>query len=181
VVDATVTAPALVEGLFQRLPPRGHELILFDINRTAEIEHVLKGNPTAWIDSLLRDTITAFRVTALTNEDEESEIVVSRSREAGESAVTTCPTGLVWPKGLYSLSHVALPFPPDDPLYGGPDAGESPGIQLGNVSLRGERNVLQIGPSAMLRLRWNPFHSYLEQRTVEFMGLSPLPQGACGH
>ncbi len=181
VVDATVTAPALVEGLFQRLPARGHEMVLFDINRTAEIEHVLNGNPTEWIDRLLRDTITAFRVTALTNEDEESERVVSLSREAGKAVVVTCPTDLVWPKGLFSLSHVALPFPPGDPLYGGPDAGESPGIQLGNVSLRGERNVLQIGPAAMLRLRWNPFHSYLEQRALEFTGLSPLPQGACGN
>jgi alpha-beta hydrolase superfamily lysophospholipase len=181
VVDATVTAPALVEGLFQRLPARGHEMVLFDINRTAEIEHVLNGNPTAWIDRLLRDTITAFRVTALTNEDEESESVVSLSREAGEAAVVICPTDLVWPEGLYSLSHVALPFPPDDPLYGGPEAGESPGIQLGDVALRGEHGVLQIGPAAMLRLRWNPFHSYLEQRTLEFTGLSPLAQGACGH
>jgi len=181
VVDATVTAPALVEGLFQRLPARGHEMVLFDINRTAEIEHILKGNPTAWIDSMLRDTITAFRVTALTNENEESERVVSRSRKAGESVVTTCPTDLVWPRGLFSLAHVALPFPPDDPLYGGPDAGESPGIQLGDVALRGEHGVLQIGPAAMLRLRWNPFHSYLEQRTLEFTGLSPLAQGACGH
>ena len=64
---------------------------------------------------------------------------------------------------------MALPFPPDDPLYGSVGA-ESPGIQLGNVALRGERGVLQVSAADMLRLRWNPFYSYLERRVVEFMG-----------
>jgi len=34
----------------------------------------------------------------------------------------------------------------DDPLYGGENAGKSPGIQLGNVVLRGENGVLRINP-----------------------------------
>ncbi len=36
-VDATVTASALVANLFDRLPPAHHELVLFDINRRAEV------------------------------------------------------------------------------------------------------------------------------------------------
>ena len=65
----------------------------------------------------------------------------------------------------------ALPFPPDDPLYGGPNAGASPGVQLGNVVLRGERGMLIVSTSDLMRLRWNPFHGYLEKRTVDFVGL----------
>ena len=41
-------------------------------------------------------------------------------------------------------------------------------LRLGNVALRGERGVLQISPSDQLRLRWNPFYSYLEKRVLGF-------------
>jgi predicted alpha/beta-fold hydrolase len=40
-------------------------------------------------------------------------------------------------------------------------------------TLRGERGVLQIDDSAMLRQRWNPFHPYLKERMLAFLGLSP--------
>ena len=85
----------------------------------------------------------------------------------GEKEHTTQPLGLRWPRDVYSLAHVALPFAPEDPVYGGPDAGKSPGIQLGELVLRGERGVLEIGASDLLRLRWNPFYPYVEQRVVE--------------
>ncbi len=70
---------------------------------------------------------------------------------------------------IYSLSHIAPPIPPDDPLYGGPDAGPSPGIQLGNLALRGERGALRVAASDVLRLRWNPFYAYLEERVLAFV------------
>lgn len=71
---------------------------------------------------------------------------------------------------MYSLTHVALPFPPWDPLYGGEPQTPSPGLQLGQLALRGERGVLQVSPAAMLRLRWNPFYSYLEAKSLAFLG-----------
>ena len=77
--------------------------------------------------------------------------------------------GLSWPEDLYSLAHVALPFPPDDPVYGG-GAGKSPGIRLG-IALRGERGVLQVPASDMLRLRWNPFYAYVEKRVLAWLAL----------
>jgi alpha-beta hydrolase superfamily lysophospholipase len=169
VVDATVTASALVQGLFQRLPPGGHELVLFDINRFAGVEPVLKTDPTAWIDEVLRDRAFDFSVTLVTNESAASQKVVARHLEPGASEAMVSPLGLIWPRYVYSLSHVALPFRPDDPLYGGSDAGKSPGISLGNVALRGERGALRIGAADLLRLRWNPFHSYMERRVLEFV------------
>jgi len=62
---------------------------------------------------------------------------------------------------LFALSHVALPFPPDDPLYGEYPARTGSGLHLGDIALRGERGVLRISASERLRLRWNPFFPYL--------------------
>jgi len=74
-----------------------------------------------------------------------------------------------WPKGLYSLSHLALPISPNDPLYGNEDAPKSPGIQLGHLAIYGETNILQVSPSALLRQRWNPFHKYVKKRVLQFL------------
>jgi hypothetical protein len=68
---------------------------------------------------------------------------------------------------------VALPFAPDDPLYGaksGPRRSDFH-INLGNIALRGERGVLLVPAAEMLRLRWNPFYPFLEQKVIEFFKL----------
>jgi hypothetical protein len=82
---------------------------------------------------------------------------------------------LSWPEDVYSLAHVSLPFPPDDPLYGGEAATSTSGLQLGDVALRGERGALKVPASDMLRLRWNPFYSFLEDRVLEFFSLDAGP------
>jgi hypothetical protein len=76
--------------------------------------------------------------------------------------------GLRWPDGVYSLSHVALPFPADDWVYGRPPAGAvGHGVQLGQVEARGERALLRVPAAQLLRLRANPFFAYVEERLVE--------------
>jgi len=189
VVDATVTAPALVNNLFERLPvvaSQGdgaqqniHQLVLYDINRYADIEPIMVENPSAWIDPMRERLNHTFKLTLVSNKDEADESMVTFSRMPGTSAVEVCDTGLAWPKGVYSLAHVALPFAPDDPVYGGEEAGPSPGVRLGNLALRGERKVLQIPASDMLRLRYNPFYSYQDQRILAFIGLETDTQTNC--
>jgi alpha-beta hydrolase superfamily lysophospholipase len=81
VVDATVTAPALVNSLLRRLPAIDsredtssnlmHELVLFDINRYAEIEPIMKEDPSAWITTMRQDNDFNFVFTLLSNEDHE--------------------------------------------------------------------------------------------------------------
>ncbi len=44
------------------------------------------------------------------------------------------------------------------------------------MAFRGERATLQISADAMLRLRWNPFYAYLENRTLEFLELAKAPE-----
>jgi hypothetical protein len=171
VVDATVSPRALVEGLFKRLPARDHELVLFDINRMEEIEPILRSDPIGMIQVLQDDPDRAFTLSLVTNRDATRRDVVVRTRQPGEAAVSESELGHSWPEDCYSLAHVALPFPPDDPLYGGHPTEESPGIRLGNTALRGERGVLQIPASDILRLRWNPFYSYVEHRVLASLGL----------
>lgn len=172
VVDATVSAPALVRGLFDRLPAAGHELVLFDINRIADIEPVLKGDPAADIAALFSDSDRAFVLDVVTNERTGSRRVEVHMKPPGDAPAEWRDLGLSWPKDVYSLSHVALPFSGHDPVYGGAGPEESPGVHLGDLALRGERGVLQIPASEMLRLRWNPFYAYLEWRVAEFFGLT---------
>ncbi|MGB5612999.1 MAG: alpha/beta hydrolase, partial [Sedimenticolaceae bacterium] len=171
VVDATVSTPALVEGLFERLPAAGHELVLFDINRMAEIEPLMEWDPSAVVNALQGDAARSFTLSVVTNEAADSRTVDVRGRRAEGDALTDVGLDLAWPEDLYSLAHVALPFPPGDPVYGGLAPAKSPGIQLGRLALRGERGVLQIPPSDMLRLRWNPFYPYVEKRVLAWLAL----------
>jgi len=171
VVDSTVSAPALVNNLFNRLSPGGHELVLFDINARAGIEPLLNWNPDKMLDALQNAADPAFMLSLVTNENPDSREVVEKQWISGEDPAVTTKLALQWPEDVYSLSHVALPFAPGDPLYGGEANEPSPGVELGSLALRGEKNVLKVSPAAMLRLRWNPFYPYLEQRTLEFLDL----------
>jgi hypothetical protein len=86
---------------------------------------------------------------------------------------------LRWPQAVYSLSHVALPFPPDDPIYGQARTGDGGRIFLGDVALRGEHGVLTVPPAAQPRLRWNLFHPYLMERNIAFTGAAAGTGNAC--
>jgi hypothetical protein len=76
--------------------------------------------------------------------------------------------GFKYPPGLYSLSHVALPFPMTDSLYGlTPDSTEDFGLNLGALAPRGERNVLIASLDSLLRASSNPFFPYMIDRIDE--------------
>ena len=166
-VDATVSASAVVEGLFERLPDDGHELMLFDINRQAGMEPVLAQDPKRDFGHLLEGHGLAYGLEVVTNRGRE---VVILDKPAGAAEFSLSSTGLAWPRQVFSLSHVALPFPGDDPLYG-TGGGHGPGIHLGDLAFHGERGVLRISADDMLRQRWNPFYSLMERRITAFMGL----------
>jgi pimeloyl-ACP methyl ester carboxylesterase len=60
---------------------------------------------------------------ALASLEDETLPPIKRGQRLGQHAPTDSEIGLSWPEGLYSLAHVALPFPPRDPLYGGQPEG----------------------------------------------------------
>ena len=170
VVDATVSAPALVSGLFERLPENGHELVLFDVNRQEGIEPLMKRNPDEIIREIKQDADRNFILTIVTNESPGSRLVTVVSSDPEKEIPAGSVPGTSWPDNIYSLAHVALPFSYDDPLYGADESVRSPGIRLGALAMRGERDVLQVRAADMLRLRWNPFYPYVEQRLLAFLG-----------
>jgi esterase/lipase len=169
VADATVSTPAVVNALFRRLAPEGHALVFFDINRRAKTEPLLDPRAAAVRSHLLEGPPLPFDLTALVNEDEEGSAVVALHRRAGATATAREPTGLAWPPHVFSLSHVALPFAPDDPIYGAERPAKPALLFLGHLELLGERGVLAVSPSVLIRLRHNPFFAYVEKRVDEFL------------
>lgn len=174
VVDTTVSTAALATGLFEKLPAAGHEMVLFDINRINGSARFFKGDPKPFLDRLLNDSKLPFSVTLATNVNETTHQVHVLRKKAGESAIDILRLDTVWPRGIHSLSHIALPFPQTDPLYGLKNSAENPGVNLGNMAPQGERGVLRVPASAMLRLRWNPFYPYIELRILDFVSLDRL-------
>ena len=169
-VDATVSTDAVVDNLLAHLAPNRHELVLFDINRTSAKSTILVADPGPLTARLMSDETLPFAVTLITNENPQSRTVVSRrkapfSTEPADSE----PLGLAWPRGVISLSHVALPFPPDDPMYGAHPPQDQDQLFLGRMAVQGERGLLKLPPDWLLRLRHNPFYDYLERRALEWM------------
>ena len=82
------------------------------------------------------------------------------------------PLSALYPDDVYSLSHVAVPFPLSDGLYGlDPDPVEKFGIRLGDIAARGEYGALVVGVDMLVRMSSNPFFPYLEERVAA--GLPP--------
>lgn len=176
VVDATVRAPDLVRHLFDRIEPNDHELVLYDVNRVAGLRQLYRTAPDEMFETILQKRAASFSLSLVTNEHPDSPGVVVRTWPLGLASFTEQALDEFWPPEMFSLSHVALPFREDDPLYGSnPDDANpddiNPGIMLGNLALRGERGTLQVSSDAMLRQRWNPFWDYQQQRIRAFLSL----------
>jgi len=169
-VDATVSTNAVVDRLLKHLKPQRHELVLFDINRFAAKSTLLISDPAPLTARLMADKSLPFVVTLVTNENPESTSVLARHKPPfSAEASGTEPLNLAWPRGVISLSHVALPFPPEDPLYGQGPPGKEDIIFLGQMAIQGERGLLKIPSDFLIRLRYNPFYAFLETRVLEWL------------
>jgi alpha-beta hydrolase superfamily lysophospholipase len=169
-VDATVSNEAVVDRLLIHLAPGRHEYLLFDINRRAANASLLVSDPGPFTRRMLDDPGLPFTVTVVSNREADSDDVVARSKPPFATAVQEEKTlGALWPRGILSLSHIALPFPPDDPLYGRENPGREGQVFLGLVTIQGERGLLRFPSDWLIRLRHNPFYDYLEQRVVDWL------------
>ena len=172
-VDATVSTPAIVDALYMRLlPTNRNELVLFDLARYKRIKPFLKAGSSNLIDRLRASPELPFTFTLVRTVSPDTREVVAATRRPGQTEPTNERLNMSWPRGIYSLAHVAVPFRADDPWYGNGEINP-PGVHsLGNLSPRGERGVTIVPAGHFLRMRYNPFHDYLEQRVLEF--LAPL-------
>jgi len=170
VLDATVSTTAVVRTLFNQLPANGSELVLFDLNRLAAFSTAFRPADRNFLQTLFTGTPRVFRVTVVTNANPGTREAVQRSVAAGSRAIIDEPTGIEYPPGVFSLSHIAVPFPINDPLYGlAPDESEFYGIRLGTLALHGERNALRVSLDQLARIGSNPFYPYLEQRALAWL------------
>jgi len=167
VLDATVSSAAVVHALFDRLPANGSELVLYDINRANLLAPIIRPAAAGQLDALRRGEPHAYRLVVIANLAPDTPEVGERVFEPAAAEARERPLGLAFPAEVYSLTHVALPFPCDDPLYGlAPRADEDYGVHLGTLSLRGERGALQVGAEQLQRLTCNPFHADLVRRVA---------------
>ncbi|MBE3177452.1 alpha/beta hydrolase [Enterobacter cloacae complex sp. P3B] len=171
VMDSTVSTRAVVTGLFDQLPANGSELVVFDINQAASFRPLFK--PSSWTatSALLPVVQRRYGVTIITNADAHSFSTVAKTTPAGSTRETVVPLVQTWPQDVYSLSHIAVPFPPDDDLYGRePGVKNRYGISLGTIALWGETSVLSVGKEALMRVTSNPFYDYMQERIDSRIG-----------
>ncbi len=165
VVDFTVSAQAIVSALYDYLPANGSELVLFDINRNVDFGPMLRASAEHAAERLMGSGPHRYRLTLITNASDHLSQMVERSTPAGSATAATRELDLAYPRTVFSLSHLALPFPVTDPMLGSePDTTEDYGIRLGTLALRGEAGVLVMSTETLVRLTSNPFFPYLADR-----------------
>lgn len=174
VLDSTVSSADVVHALFDRLPANGSELVLFDINRANLLAPMFRSAAAGELDALHTDTPRSYALDIVGNLRGDTLEVGERHFDADARTPLERPLGLAFPAEVYSLSHIALPFACDDPLYGlQPRMDEDYGIRLGTLELRGERGALQVSAEQVQRITCNPFFAYLEQRVAQTLPSPP--------
>jgi alpha-beta hydrolase superfamily lysophospholipase len=165
--DATVRVEAVAADLFEPLADPRSELVIFDVNRDASIAAFLRFDPADRLAWLADRVPLSWTLSVVTNADRATRNVVERRWRPKSTEPVSRPIGLSWPAGIFSLSHVALPFPPEDPVNGFEPAEASWGPSLGRLEPRGERGLLSLDHEFLMRLRSNPFYPYLEDRILD--------------
>ncbi|MFC3146538.1 alpha/beta hydrolase [Piscinibacterium candidicorallinum] len=168
VMDATVSTPAVVTQLFGRLQGPGHLLVLYDLNRRPDLSSLIRNRADAAIEKMLPPAPRAYAVDVITNGGSSDERALALLTPAASTQTQTRPLSVGYPDFYYSLSHVAVPFPPSDSLYGSaPTQRNEFGLSLGVVAPRGERGVLVTDLDTVLRATSNPFFEEMLRRIDE--------------
>jgi alpha-beta hydrolase superfamily lysophospholipase len=168
-VDATIVAPAVADELLDHLAPEHHELVLFDVNRLSLVQALLVADPGPLTAQLLAKPDRSYALTVITNASADTLQVKELRAEPGSATQSSRLLAWSWPQNVFSLSHVAMPFPPDDPLYGYAAKRDGKHVQLGQVDVHGENGVLSLPDWVLTRQRSNPFHEYMLERIDGFL------------
>ena len=171
VVDNTVSAAAIKNLLYDRLPANGSQLVVYDINRNSTLLSLMNQAPRDIVEYFRSSAPLDYDVTILRNRSANGNDIDVLNLEAGATDTDSRQTDLAWPQGVISLSHIAIPFRPDDPVYGDGSAqlGGVAALPIGSLAPRGEAGVLTLTPSYFLRARHNPFHAYQARALTEWL------------
>jgi len=170
-----VETSATVELLYAPLENDGSELVIFDVNRSEQFSAFIPASRTSPLDQLEASTDLPYRLTVITNVTSDTQQVAQQTRAPRSDRTEVSPLALTWPRGTYSLTHVAIPFAADDPVYGADRNPQGPyrGLPLGALQPRGETHLLTAPLSQLMRLRHNPFFDYVEQRISALVAEAP--------
>lgn len=178
VMDYTVHTSAILYNLYAYLPENGSELVLFDVNRATVFGPLMRSAAEIALTRLLPPLPQRYRITVIANIAPNDLYTEARTTEAGSTEETARPLHLIYPPHIFSLSHVAIPFPMDDELYGmdpAPGSDAKFGVNLGALAARGERGALIINLDSLFRITSNPFFPFLMERVAAGIQ-DPLPE-----
>jgi pimeloyl-ACP methyl ester carboxylesterase len=168
VVDSTVGSLGVAETLYGQLDGADHRLVLFDVNRQRVLASVQRPQAGELIERLAQQP-RRYQLEIVGNASPDTAAISVRHLAPDGSESTRDPD-LVWPSTLVSLGHVALPFPPDDPVYGFiPGSGHNGVPSIGSWLLRGENGAVTITLGSLTRLRSNPFWSLIDSEIGELV------------
>jgi alpha-beta hydrolase superfamily lysophospholipase len=171
IVDFTVSTRDRRCAVFQ-LPTNGSELVLFDLNRFAIYGPLLRATARRCSNG------SCLAPAQLCDFDHyQCDLSEPRGRrrrvDAGATIERVRPLGLAYPPDVFSLSHIALPCPIEDGLYGlKPNPHDDFGVNLGALATRGERGTLVVSIDVLNRISSNPFFPYVLQRLDESIATS---------
>ncbi len=110
VMDSTVSTRAVVESLYRYLPDNGSELVVFDINQAADLRVLFRPALYAAVNTLLPGAAGLYHHGG--DQRDGTHAADRRPDHAGPGTEEhRYPLHLAWPADMYSLSHVAVPFP----------------------------------------------------------------------
>jgi alpha-beta hydrolase superfamily lysophospholipase len=172
IVDATVSVRAVVDFHNRLADGEGHELVLFDVDRTQETEEFLSSSDLSILDELPPLEDRPYSLTVIANRDETTDELAAWDEVPAREGAAAIALGVAWPPGVYSLTHVAIPFRTGDANYGLTPGGDSDKPSLGNLQLRGERGLFVISGDDRMRMQSNPFFDYMGERILSAMNAS---------
>lgn len=181
VIDYTVSTPAILYALYDYLPDNGSELVLFDVNRATFLGPLMRSASSVVLSRIIPSPPRQYSLSIVMNAEKNGVHhldTVSRTTPAGNLQEEVRDLKTYYPPEIFSLSHVSIPFPMDDPLYGmNPPPGSDAkfGINLGVLSARGERGALVVNLDSLFRTTSNPFFDYMMER-IEAGILDPSPK-----
>ncbi len=165
VMDATVSTRAIITSLYNLLPDNGSEIILFDLNRSDLFKLLLRSSASNAINTLLPPAPRRYHTSVITNQSSNDPTAVVLSTAANQTTEVKTILSVAYPEDVFSLSHVAVPFPIDDSLYGkSPRVPNEFGISLGVFSAVGETGSLIVSANLMQRITFNPFFEQMKQK-----------------
>ena len=173
-IDATVEVPKLIQSLYNRVAKNSSELVVFDVNRMSWLNPLINDRFEKALEPIFLSNNLAYKLSRVTNVADDRSEVCRVIRDGAE--LHREPLAMNWPRDLYSLSHYALPFSEEDPVYGRKLPSRQLLLELGDLNLRGESGGLLISDGMLLRLRYNPFYPFIESHALDWMRrVLPIP------